>query len=140
MSRHVHLLKIKRYQNIHNAHIAPDMSALSFHYHIHHIFAEFIGQRRQLFYLIHSPVSYTHLDVYKRQPEDIIRIHIRFPMSGVTSAADRFPEASEHLFPTDISPAMLDIPFIVCKKCEKRKNDEISGQFSENGAKFSVEV
>ena len=54
---YVHLLKIKRYQNIHNAHIASDMSALSFHNHIHHIFAEFIGQRRQLFYLIHSLTS-----------------------------------------------------------------------------------
>ena len=50
----IHFLKIKRHQNIHDAHIPADMSALSLHHHIHHILTQLIGQCRQFFHLIHA--------------------------------------------------------------------------------------
>ena len=45
-------------------------------------------------------------------PENIVRVHIGFPMAGITAPAGRFPETAQHLLAADIAPAVLDVAFI----------------------------
>ncbi|GFI12149.1 hypothetical protein IMSAGC007_04629 [Lachnospiraceae bacterium] len=39
----IHLFKIKFYQNVHDAHVAADVAALAFYYHVDDVFSEVIG-------------------------------------------------------------------------------------------------
>ena len=58
--------------------------------------------------LIAFPVKLTAMG----PPQNILRIHVGFPMSGISPPAGSLPETPEHLLSADISPTMLDVTFI----------------------------
>ena len=47
-----------------------------------------------------------------RPPQNIILIHISFPMSGISASAGSFPETSHHFLWRNITPAVLNIAFV----------------------------
>ena len=52
---YIHLFHIQLHQNLHDAHVAPDMPALSRDNHIHHMFSQVI--RKDLKFVIFSSFS-----------------------------------------------------------------------------------